>query len=68
MISTRIRAIELMKLLQPFTQGNILTPLEAENIVQEYISGNKKPIEDLACRPDIPVVFMNATQKLLQFI
>lgn len=68
MISTRIRAIELMKLLQPFTQGNILTPLEAENIVQEYISGNNKPIEDLACRPDIPVVFMNAIRRLLQFI
>ena len=40
--SNRIQSLELMRLLQPFTQTGVMTTDEATNIISLFIKGDTK--------------------------
>ncbi len=64
----RAKSLELMNLLQPFTQSGVLKAVHAGNIVSEYMKGNNKPLQDFILDPDIPGSMIPLTQKIKNFI
>ena len=67
-MNRRLRSMELLKLLQPFTQAGILSPADAKGIVDDFVKGEGKKLKSFIYSPDIPVAYNNVAAKLLQFI
>ncbi len=60
--------MELLRLLQPFTQAGILMPAKAKKIVDEYVSGDTTELKNFVYSPDIPVAYNSVLKTLFQFI
>ena len=67
-MNRRIKAIDLMRYLQSFTQGGIISGYEAKEIIDEYIRGNNEPLSALAFNPSLPMQYINLTKSLANFI
>ena len=57
MISNRIRSLELMKALQPFTQTGTISGAQAKDIVSAYNENNLEPLRDFVFSPSIPMAY-----------
>lgn len=66
--SNRIRSIELMKLLQPFTQTGVMTTDEATNIISLFTKGDTKKIRELLFMKSIPDILLDSWNGLLEFL
>lgn len=66
-MSRRIKSLELMKKLQPFTQLGLLPAAKAQYIVTEYAKNNLSPLEEFIISPDIPVAYIQLLQDIKQF-
>lgn len=64
----RNQSLELLRLLQPFTQAGILMPAKAKKIVDEYVSGDTTELKNFVYSPDIPVAYNSVLKTLFQFI
>ena len=67
-MNRRIKSIELMQILQPFMQGNLLSAQNAGEIVSGYVAGNDEPLKSFVNNPALPMAFMTVTQQLKAFI
>lgn len=63
-MNKRLESIKLMKQLQPFLQGGILSAKKANEIAEEFIRGNFAPLEDFMYSPDIPVQYAALTKNI----
>lgn len=64
----RIRSLELMKGLQPFTQTKIISARDAGKIVSEYKLGDTSPLSDLVYNPRIPMEMEALCRNLQRFL
>ena len=66
--SNRIQSLELMRLLQPFTQTGVMTTDEATNIISLFIKGDTKKIRELLFMKSIPDILLDSWNGLLEFL
>lgn len=67
-MNKRLESIELMKNLQPFLQGGIMSAQKAKEIVTSFVAGDTSPLNNFILSPDIPMQYMELTGKLKNFI
>jgi hypothetical protein len=67
-MNKRIRSVSLMSGLQPFIQGKIIKPAQAQAIVEDYKNGNSEKLRSLVFSPDLPMVYEPIRKNLEQFI
>ena len=63
-MSRRMKSVEVMKCLQAFTQGGVISPIAASAMVDSYVNGDDGPLRDLIINPDIPVVYTGVLTRL----
>ena len=63
-MSRRMKSVEVMKCLQAFTQGGIISPIAAGAMVDGYVNGDDGPLRDLIINPDIPVAYTGVLTRL----
>lgn len=66
--SNRIQSLELMRLLQPFTQTGVMTTDEATNIISLFIKRDTKKIRELLFMKSIPDILLDSWNGLLEFL
>ena len=67
-MSNAQKSLQLMRLLQPFTQTGVIKPVEAKEIVDSYQKGDSTKLKDLTNDPRVPMGFNGLCQKLAEFI
>lgn len=63
----RLRSLQLMNMLQPFLQADILAPSRARKIVKEFVSGNTDELDNLVNSPDVPMQFESCLEIIKNF-
>lgn len=63
-MSNRIKSLELMKQLRPFTQLGLLSASTAQSIVSEYANGNLCPLKNFIFSPDVPSIYISILQNI----
>lgn len=63
----RLRSLQLMNMLQPFLQADILTPSRARKIVEEFVSGRTDELDNLVNSPDVPMQFESCLKIIKNF-
>jgi hypothetical protein len=63
-----MKSVELLKLLQPLTQTNTITPKEASSLAKSYIGGDNEPIIKLINSPKIPMNLVGVTKQISNFL
>lgn len=64
----RINSISLMRELQPFVQGNILSAASAKEMITEYQMGEEKKIRDFINNPEMPLMYETCIQNVRKII
>lgn len=67
-MSKRMLSIQLMTVLQPFTQEGIISAVKAGEIVKMYQNGDSSGIVELYYSGDVPMRMNNLICRLKQFI
>lgn len=64
----RMKSMELLKLLQPFTQTGILKGSEAQTIVGSYLKNDTEPLKRFLHSPSIPMTMESVVGNIEAFI
>lgn len=66
-MNRRIKSIDLMQGLQPFTQIGLLKADEARQIVKDYVGGSNKSLLNFILNPHIPAQYMQLINNLRNY-
>lgn len=64
----RTDSLKLMKALQPFLQGAVIAPKEAQKIVNDYLKGSVEELKKLVFSPEIPMMYNSCVEELSKFL